>query len=230
MAGIHGHAGGLVDGTAGNGFEKGHRIADRTDDTPVFLFQRRVAGKIHIPVFRMMQIGKPTIDQRANKIQGQRSFLVAFQHQFRVRGPLFRREPDLVDQITTKGGQGNPIACLGVGRTRLGVLAGNSSHPNQRLFEPVQQDQAHLHQDFQFLCDQLRIAFIEALRAVTALQQKSLATLRFGQLRFEALDLPGSNQRRQAAQARQYVRDLVLVGIGQHLARCPILPARRVPV
>ena len=46
--------------------------------------------KIQIPVFRVMQIGKPAIDKRPHEIDRQRSSLVTAQQQLRVRNAVLR--------------------------------------------------------------------------------------------------------------------------------------------
>ena len=51
----------------------------------VGLVRRRMAQEPQIPVFRMMQVGEPAIDQRAHEIQRQRRALVAAQQQLRIR-------------------------------------------------------------------------------------------------------------------------------------------------
>ena len=61
------------------------RARNALHDRLVSLRLRRVTHPVQVPVLRVMQIGKTTVHQRTNEIQGQRRALVSAQQQLRVR-------------------------------------------------------------------------------------------------------------------------------------------------
>jgi hypothetical protein len=160
-----------------------------------------MAQEAKIPVFGMMQVGESAVDQRAHEIQRERGALIAAQQQFRIRFALRGREARPIDVVAAIARQRHAVARFGVGRTRLGVLAGEAADANHRLLQALQQHQAHLQQDLQAPRDVVRFAVLEALGAIAALQQKLLAALRQRELRAQRLDLPGDHQRRQRLKA-----------------------------
>ena len=108
-----------------------------------------------------------------------------------------------VDDVAAVARQRHAVARFGVGRTRLGVLAGEAADAHHRQAQAVHQHQAHLQQHLEPVGDHVRIAVGETLGAVAALQQEALAFLRLGQLLLEREDFPRRHQRRQRAQFAQ---------------------------
>ena len=125
------------------------------DDPPVFRFQRRVAHKIQIPVFRVMQVGKTTIHQRPHVIERESRMLVSTQHELRISGAFGQAEARTVDQVTAIARQSDAVASLDVGRTGFGVLACHPADADDALLEAMHQHQAHLQEDLEFVGDRL---------------------------------------------------------------------------
>ncbi len=213
-----------------HGLEEVERIGNRSDDRVIFVGSRRVADPAQIPVFRVMQVGKAAVDQRADEVQRQGSALVAAQYHLRIRYAVVGRETAPIDEVTAKARQRLAVARLGIGRARLGVLACHAADAHDRLLEPVDHDQAHLQQDLQLVDDVLGRALVEGLGAVAALQHERLATLRAGDKILERVDLPARRDRGEAAQVRDDAVQRRLVRVRGLLRRFEALPAGGMPV
>ena len=230
MAGIEINAGGRVHPLPAHGLEEFERLGDGIDDLLIGVAQRRVTQEAQIPVLRVVQIREPAVDQRTHEIQGERGALVAAQQQFRIRFALRRAESRPVDIVAAVARQGDAVAGLGIGRARLGILAGKAADTNNRLLQALQQHQAHLQQDLQASGDVVGFAVLEALRAISALQQELLAALRLRQLRAQCLDFPGNHQRRQTAQRGDDALQRRAVGVSRLLGCKTGVPTGGVPV
>ncbi len=220
----------IVDFGTGQGLHEAHGITNRAHHVLVLGRQRRVAHPAQVPVFWMVQVGETAVDQRAHEIHRHRRTRMRLDHPARIRDPRLRGELRPVDQIAAVAGQRGPIAGLVVGRTWLGVLAGEPSHPHHRQAQAMHQHQAHLQQDLQPVGDESRFAVAETLGAVTTLQQEAFAFLCLGQLLLQREDFPRRHQRRQLPKFGQRRRELRGVGIGRHLHRRPFAPTVGRPV
>jgi len=143
-----------------------------------------------------MEIGEAAFGQGAHEVQRQRRALVAAQEQRRIRDALFAGEAGAVDEITAIGGETLAIALLRVVGARLGVLARHAADAHHRLLRRVHQHQARLQQDLQLGGDGLGATVVEALGAVSALEQEGLAGRGATQLALQGLDLPGGHEGR----------------------------------
>ena len=195
------HPAETADRLAGQRFHEAHRIADRLDHVPVFVLQRRVLDPGQIPIFRMMQIGEAAVDQRTHEVHRQRRFRMRFDQALRICGTrLPRLNSGRIDDIAAIARQGHAVACFGIGRTRLGVLAGETADAHDRQLETVHQHEAHLQQHLQPIGDQRGFAVGETFGAIAALQQEAAPFGGIGQLALERQHFPRSHQRRQFRQ------------------------------
>ena len=182
---------------AAHALEEVERVADRIDDLLVLLDQRRMLHEAEIPVSRVMQIGEAAVTQRAHEIERERGAFVAAQQQRGIGLARLGGELGTIHEIAAERRQRDAVARLGVGRTRLGVLAGHAADANDGLLESVQQHQAHLQQDLELLGDLVGLALLEGLGAVAAHEQELVADLRFGEPLAQLFDFPRHHQRRQ---------------------------------
>ena len=109
-----------------------------------------------------------------------------------------------VDDVAAIARQRDAAARLGVGRARLGVLAGDAADADHRLAQrrgPAPGSSAAGSSAFG---DRVRAAVVEALGAVAALQQERLPPCASASCCFSALDLPRRDERRQRAQFVQH--------------------------
>ena len=127
----------LVHFLGADGLEELEAIGHRGHDPFVLKFEWRMTDKTEIPILRVMQVGKTAIDQGAHEIQRQGRPFIAAQQQQRIRFSRSRRELGMVDDIAAIRGQRDPVACLGIGGSRLGILPGHATDANDGLFESV---------------------------------------------------------------------------------------------
>ena len=190
----------VVHFAAGERLHEAHRIADAGDHVVVFVGKRRMRHPAEIPVLGMVQVGETAVDQRAHEVHRHRRTRVRLDHAARIRdarrGGEFRR----IDDVAAIARQRRAVDRLGVGRTRLGVLAGETTDADHRHAQPVHQHQAHLQQHLEPVGNDVGIALAETFRAIATLQQEALAFLRLGQMLLQRHDFPRRHQRRQRAQ------------------------------
>ena len=96
-------------------------------------------------------------------------------------------------------------------------------------FEAVDEHQAHLQQYLQTLGDAARIAVIEALCAVSTLQQEPFAALGGGELGEQAFDLPRDHDGRQSGELRHRSIECRSVPVVRLLSRRKSLPGVGAP-
>jgi hypothetical protein len=180
---------------------------------------------VQVPVFRVVQVGETVVDQRADEVHRHRRARMALDHPARVGDAGLGGEGRAVDQVATVARQGHAVLALGVGRARLGVLAGEAADAHHRQAHAVHQHQAHLQQHLEAVRDHLGRAVVEDLGAVAALQQEALAILRLRQLLAQVHHFARSHQRRQRMQFVQDAFELLRVAIGRLLHRLAAAPA-----
>jgi hypothetical protein len=188
---------------AGQRLQEVQRVADGRHP-PVVL--RGVGGVLHpgqIPVLRVVEVGEAALDQGADEVDGQPGPLVAAQQERRVGDAVRRRPGRPVDQVAAVGGEGHAVPRLQVLAPGLGVLAGEAAHADHPAAGAVDEHQAHLEEDLELAGNGVRGALLEALGTVAPLEEEALAARRLRELRFQALDLPGGHERRQAGQLAQ---------------------------
>ena len=169
-------------------FHEAHGITDAGHHVLVLGGMRRLAHPAQAPIFGVMQVGEAAINQRTHEVHRHRRARMRLDHTARIRHPRLRGEVRTIDDIAAITGQGDAVAGLTIGRTRLGVLTGKPAHPHHRHLQPMHQHQTHLQQHLEPVGDHFRIAFGKRFRAIAALQQKALAFLRLGQLLFKRKD------------------------------------------
>ena len=84
-------------------------------------------------------------------------------------------EIEAVDDVAAVGRQGDAVLRLGVGRARLGELAGEPPELDHRAGGAEGQHHRHLQQHLEGVADVVGVELGEALGAVAALQQEGLA-------------------------------------------------------
>jgi hypothetical protein len=105
------------------------------------------------------------------------------------------------------------ISDLELLRTRLGVLPGEPSHPNDGRLAALHEHQAHLQQDLEFAGNAFGSALLESLGTVATLQEESLTLSGLSQLVLEKFDFPGSDQRWQTGEFVQGLREFGFGGV-----------------
>src|SRR5919106_3993813 len=133
-----------------------------------------MADKAEVPVLGMMQIGKATLDQRANKVQSKRRPFVTAQQELRINGALRVSKPRGVDDAPAVSWQSNAVTGFGFARARLGILTGKSTNTDHSPPATIDQYETHLQQDLELVGNDRRFAIIQTFAAVASLQKKTL--------------------------------------------------------
>ena len=188
-----------------------------------------MANETEVPVLWMMQIREAAVDQRPDEVQRERRALVAAQQQGRIGLSGLLGELWAVDDIPAIGRQGHPITGLGVGGARLRILAGHATDADDGTFEAVDEHQAHLQQYLETLGDAARIAVLEALCAVSTLQQEPIPPLGGGELAKQSFDLPRDHDGRQSGELCHHSIECHAVTVVRLLSRRESLPGGGAP-
>ena len=126
-------------------------------------------------------------------------------------------EPASVDQVAAVDGKSFAVAGFRIFGTRLGVLAGNATHANNRLARTVNQHEAHLQHDFQFANQRIVFALVKVLSAVAALQQERFSVSCGAELIFKPFDFPTGYQWRQQCDVLQNLVEFLLIVVNRLL-------------
>src|SRR5262249_28190850 len=137
---------------------------------------------------------------------------------------LFGREPGAVDHISPVSREGNPVAGFRVDRTWFGVLSGEAAEADHSLLASLHQDKAHLQKDLKLAGDGGRFAVSKTLRAITALEEKTLASRHVGKLLLEVFYFPTGHQWGQVRQLDQCRLQCRRIWIDRLLRRRFLLP------
>ena len=175
------------------------RFVDGFDHAVVLFGERRAGGPIQLEVLRVMEIGEAALDQRAHEVQGKRGALITAQQKRGVGRAGLAREFRPVDVVAAVGGQLHAIAHFRGGRARLGVLAREAAHADDRPLCAHHQHQAHLQQHFQTIGDAVGSAGREALGAIARLQHEAAAGRGLAEELAQLHDFPTGDQRRERA-------------------------------
>src|SRR5262245_17614130 len=97
-----------------------------------------------------MQISKPTFNQRANEIDGQRGALISPEQQRRIGSSLSQREARSIDHVAPISGKRKAVPSFFFSRAWFGVLAGDPPDADDPFPGSLHQNQAHLQKNFQF--------------------------------------------------------------------------------
>jgi acyl carrier protein len=219
---------------SGDSLEKVQRLTHGGDNRLVFTGQRRIPCEFQPPVLGVMEVRESTVSQRAQIIQSQRRAFVSAQQKFGIRSAIVFRKAGAIDKIAAITRQCDTVPHFFSSGARLGILSGNTAYPHHRFSRRIDEDQAHLQQNFEFCGYRNWITLVEALCAITAVQQENFAASGLSQLAFERIDLPWSYQRRQARDSLDDLVELGWVRIDRLLLRCFAFAtnseARRPPV
>jgi hypothetical protein len=147
----------------------------------------------------------------------------------RVGLARLRREGDVVDDVAAIGGQRHAVDGLGVGRARLGELAGDAADLHHRHAAGIGHHHGHLQEGAEEVADVVGAVLGEAFGAVAALQQEGLALCDFREGLLEIARLTRKNEWRKARQALLDLRQRRLVLVDRHLQDRFRPPARRAP-
>ena len=115
----------------------------------------------------------------------------------RIGNARFRRELDAVDDVAAIARQFLAVLLLGRRGARLGELSGDAADLHHRRAAGEGQHHRHLQKDAEEVADVVGAVLGEALGAITALQQESLASRDARKLLLQVAGLACKNQRRK---------------------------------
>ena len=177
----------------------------------------------------LMQVGKPTLGEGAQQVQGGCGLVIGLQQALRIRHAALFVEADAVDDVAAVGRQGHTVEGFIVGRARLGELTGHAPDLDHRATGGEGHDDRHLQQHFKSVANLRRRELGKAFRAIAALQQERPALGYFGKLPAQLARFAGKHQRRVAGQSLLDLTQMRGVGVLRLLLDRQGTPAVRAP-
>ncbi|GGI77239.1 hypothetical protein GCM10007973_12690 [Polymorphobacter multimanifer] len=144
----------------------------------------------------LMEVGIAAAGKRPQQVERARRLQIAAQHALGIGRARFGRERHVVDIVPAVARQADAVHFLEVARARLGELAGHAAHLHHRQLGGEGEDDRHLQQHAEGIADGVGVEIGEALGAVPALEQESLARLDIGKCCGQITRLAGEHQRR----------------------------------
>ena len=128
----------------------------------------RIRHETLIPAVHLAQVGVATLREGADQIQRRGRVVVQRQKTLRVGFACFGRELEGVHGVATVAGQCHTVARFHIRRTRLRILASDTSDLNNRQRRAVGQDDRHLQQRLNLQAHVVRRRLGECFGAVPA--------------------------------------------------------------
>jgi hypothetical protein len=141
----------------------------------------------------MVGIDETAHYQGANEVDRQRGPLVALKHPTWIRSAVLVSKGRTVYQVAAVYGESDTLARFELLGSGLGVLARETPDAYDALLRAMDEHQAHLKEDFDFIGNRRRVACIEAFGAIAALEEEALAAHGVGKLGFQVQHFPGSH-------------------------------------
>ncbi len=152
------------------------------------------------PFVDVVQVGIAAPGEGAEQVQGGGRLIVRLHQPFGIGRPLLGGESHAVDVVAAIGGQRHLSLRLDRRGARLGELAGHAGDLHHRLTAGEGHHHRHLQQQTEGVADVVGAELLEALGAVSALQQEGLALRHLLQELLQPPRLAGEDQGRHPAQ------------------------------
>ena len=173
------------------------RVADPVGQRLVAFRPRAATHEVERPAMDLLEVGITALREGAQQVERRRGLVVAADHPLRIGAARVLVEGDVVDVVAAIAGQRDAALFFGGRRARLGELAGHAAELHHRQLRGIGQHHRHLQDDAEGVANVVRVEFGEALGAIAALQQKSLAGSDLGQLGRQRARLAGEDERRE---------------------------------
>ena len=183
-------------------FHEVERFADAVRYVLESLGPGAAPHELERPPVDLAQVGIAARGERAQQVQRRRRLAVGSQHAHRIVAPRLGGELDAVDVVAEVARQRHFTLRFGRRAARLGELSRHATDLHHRQLAGERQHDRHLQQHAERVADVVRMELGEALGAVTALEQESLAGDDLGQLGLERARLAGEDQRRKVGDGR----------------------------
>ncbi len=166
---------------------------------------------------RIAEIGVAALREGAQQIERRRRLPIGFDLPARIGCARLRRERDVIDDVAAIDRQLHAVALFRRRCARLGELAGDAADLHHRRGRRIGQHHRHLQEDAEEVADVVGAVLGEALGAIAALQQESLAGGDARELLLEVARLAGKNQRREGRKLLFHLGKRLLVRVVRHL-------------
>ncbi len=190
------------------GLHEAERLGDAVCQFLVVMALRRVLHEAERPLPDIGEVRVAAVHERAEKVERRGGMPVGLDQPQRIGAARLFGEGDVVDDVAPIARQFLAVLLLRRRGARLGELAGDAADLHHRQRRRVGEHDRHLQEDAQEVANVVGADIIgarlgEALRAVAALQQETLA---HGDLAERLLEIAGFTCKYE----RREVRDLLL--------------------
>lgn len=206
-----------------------HRLGDPVGELAVALCLRAVLDETEHPLMDVLEIGVTAHGKGAQQVERRRGLAIGHDLTFRIGHACLLRELYAVDDVAAVARQRHIALLLDARRARLGELAGNAAHLDDRLLRTEGQDDGHLQEGAEEISDRIGAMLGEALGAVAPLQQEAAPLGNVGKRALETARLSGEDKWRILGKTRFHAIEHCEVRIVRHLLNGFLPPAVRSP-
>ncbi len=210
------------------GAQEFHALVDLVHHLAVARFQIGMM-MIEIPCARAFQIRITAGRERAHQIGRRRRLKIGVKHALRIGNARGGREILAIDDVAAIGGQRDAAARFIIFGARLCELPRDAADLHHRHIGGECQHRRHAQENAERVADIVGGEFGEALRAVAALQQESLAFRHIAECGGEVPRLAREDERGMARQPLFHGSQSRRVRVFRHLTDGLCAPALRVP-
>ena len=212
------------------GAHEADSLGDAVRDFLVALVGGRILEEVERPLVDVLEVGITALRKGAQQVERGGRLAVGHDLALRIGAARFHRLFGAVDDIATVDRQLDAADGLGGRGARLGELTGDAADLHHRLAAGEGQDHGHLQEDAEEVADIVGRMLGEALGAVAALKQETLALRNARQLALQLARLTGEDQRRITGKLLLDRGQLGLILVVRHLHDREVPPAVRCPV
>ena len=179
------------------GLHEGERLGDAVGHLLVAIHRLRVFYKTEHPLMHAAEARVAAMREGAQQVQGRGRLVIGLDQALRIGRARFRGELRAVDDVAAIARQLDAVALLGRRGARLGELAGDAADLHHRRGRREGEHHRHLQEHAEEVADRVRAVVLEALGAVAALKQESIAGRDPRERLLQVARLAGKNQRRK---------------------------------
>jgi hypothetical protein len=180
-----------------------HEVEGLGDAVRDLAVSRRLLGVLHEsqrPRMGVLEVRVAAVGEGADQVQGRGRLAVGLDLAARVRNAGFRRELDVVDDVAAVARQLHPVEGFRIGRAGLGELARDPADLHHGRAAREGENHRHLEEQAEEIADVVGGMLGEALGAIAALEQESLAFGHLGERALQLARLACKNERRKAGE------------------------------
>ena len=184
------------------GLHEGERFRNAVRHLLVAVHRFRVFYKTEHPLMHAAKARVAAMRERAQQVQRRGGLVIGLDQPLRIGRARFLGELRAVDDVAAIARQLDAVLLLDRRRARLGELARDAADLHHRRSGREGEHHRHLQEHAEEVADRVRAVILEALGAVAALKQESIAGRDARERLLQVARLAGKHERRKRRKLR----------------------------